>query len=130
GLSTTTEGDAAEGAVKGAGIGAAAGALAALACMIVPGIGLVVGAGPLALAILATAASTAAGAMAGGVYGYLKDQGVPEAVATDYQEAVRRGGAIIAVPVPTGELDRPAVEQLLTKYQPIHISAFAPPVVR
>lgn len=45
GITTTTGADAAVGAAKGAGIGLGIGALAALASVMVPGIGIVVGGG-------------------------------------------------------------------------------------
>src|SRR5205085_9990716 len=78
GLSTTTPADAGVGAAKGAGIGLGVGVLAALASIFVPGFGLVAGGGALATAIAGAVGTTAAGAIAGGVHGYLKDQGVPE----------------------------------------------------
>jgi len=65
GITTTTAGDAVSGAAQGAGLGLAAGALAALASIFVPGIGLVVGGGALAIAIAGAAGTTAAGAIAG-----------------------------------------------------------------
>lgn len=77
GISTTTPEDAGSGAVKGAGIGLGLGAVAAIASLLVPGIGLVTGAGALATALGGAALTAGAGAIAGGVTGYLKDQGVP-----------------------------------------------------
>ena len=47
-----------------------------IAALFVPGVGWVLGGGALASAIVGAAAATAAGAAAGGVYGYLKDQGL------------------------------------------------------
>src|SRR5262249_28026993 len=105
GLSTTTPHDAGVGAAKGAGIGLGIGVLAGLATLFFPGIGLVVGGGALAAAIAAAAGTTAAGAVAGGVYGHLKDQGVPEEVARNYSRTFEQGGAILAVNTPSGDLD-------------------------
>src|SRR5205807_3633374 len=116
GISTTTPGDAGAGAAKGAGIGLGVGALVALASMIVPGFGLVMGGGALATAIAGAAGATAAGAVAGGVHGYLKDQGVPEDVAAIYDEAYHGGGALIAVTVPSGDIDEMKAREILAKY--------------
>ena len=64
-LTTTDARDVAEGAVVGAVAGLAAGLLA----LTIPGVGLVLAAGPLALA-------AAGGAIAGGIYGGLRDIGI------------------------------------------------------
>jgi hypothetical protein len=116
GITTTTAGDAASGAAKGAGFGLAAGALAALASVFIPGVGLVIGGGALAIAIGGAAGATAAGAVAGGVTGYLKDQGVPDAAVADYGRVLSSGGALISV-FPTDEkVDTATIESVLTKY--------------
>jgi len=94
GIRTPTTGDAASGAVKGAGVWLGVGAAAALASLLVPGVvdlfikslarfgvlasllvpgvGLVMGGGALASAIAGAAGAVAAGAVAGGVTGQLK----------------------------------------------------------
>ena len=74
-LTTSDGGDAA----KGAAIGAVAGLAAGLLALTVPGIGLVLAAGPLAAAI-------AGGAVVGGVYGGLRDIGIEERHARTYEE--------------------------------------------
>jgi hypothetical protein len=129
GLTTTTPGDAAAGALTGAGIGLGVGTVAAVASLIFPGYGLVLGGGALAIAIGGAAASTAAGAVAGGIFGFLKDMGVPDHAAARYQEAIERGGALIAIRVPSGDADRAMVEQILSKYNPVQVSAYGMSVV-
>lgn len=124
GISTTTSGDAASGAMKGAGVGLGIGALAALASLFIPGFGLVTGGGALAMALGAAAGTTAAGAVAGGVAGYLVDQGVPEAAAVDYEKALEHGGAIIAISLPSGDVSRTDAEQILNKYQATNLSSY------
>lgn len=124
GLTTTTAGDAGAGAVGGMGIGFGVGTLAALASLFVPGIGLVLGGGALASALAAGAGTMAAGAVAGGVAGYLIDQGMPNEAAHDYQSALHNGGAIITLSLPSGNLDMLTAEQLLGKYQAQHIAAY------
>lgn len=124
GLSTTTPGDAAAGAAKGAGIGLGVGVLAALASLVVPGFGLVVGGGALATAIAGAAGATAAGAVAGGVHGYLKDQGVPDQAAMDYDHAVKNGGAVLAVSVPSGDVDEATCREVLAKYNASNVNTY------
>src|ERR1044072_7730332 len=84
GISTTTPADVAVGAVKGAGIGLGVGVAAALVSIFVPGLGLIMGGGALATALAGGAATMLAGSAAGGVVGYLRDQGVPDELATRY----------------------------------------------
>jgi hypothetical protein len=116
GISTTTAADAGSGAITGAGVGLGVGTIAAVASLFLPGIGLVTGGGALATAIAGAAATTAAGGVVGGVTGYLKDQGVPDYHAERYHEVVQGGGAMIAVRVPSNDLDRAEVEDVLAKY--------------
>ena len=117
GITTTTSADAASGAAKGAGIGLAAGALAALASVFIPGIGLVVGGGALALAIGGLAGTTAAGAVAGGVTGYLKDQGLPEEAVSHYENTLVSGGAVMTVSPTDENLAESTIEEIIGKYQ-------------
>lgn len=124
GISTTTGADAADAAVTGTGIGLGVGALAALASLMIPGFGIVIGGGALATALAGAAGATAAGAIAGGVTGYLKDQGVPEHVATDYSKAVENGGAFLTIEVPTGSVDRFKAEEIIGKYNATNINAY------
>ena len=124
GLTTTTPGDAAAGAVKGAAFGLGAGALAAAASVILPGFGPVLGGGALATAIAGAAGATAAGAVAGGVYGFLKDQGVPEDHAMKYEEAYQAGGAVLSVTLPSNDVDRMEAERILAKYGASNVGAY------
>lgn len=126
GLTTTTSGDATSGAAKGAGIGLAAGTAAALASVFIPGVGLVLGGGALALAIAGMAGTTAAGAVAGGVTGYLKDQGVPAEDIEFHEKIVVGGGAMLTVTPSFEEYDNVAIESILKKYQG-NVSSYEPP---
>jgi stress response protein YsnF len=116
GVTTTTGADAAAGAGKGAGVGLAVGSLGALASLLIPGFGLVLGGGALATALATAAGTTAAGALAGGVAGFLEDQGVEADTARDYARHVEQGGAVIQVRLPSGELSEAEGEQILHKY--------------
>jgi hypothetical protein len=124
GLTTTTSSDAAVGAAKGAGFGLGFGALAALSCMVVPGVGLVVGGGMLAAAIACAASATAAGAVAGGIHGFLVDQGIPNEAIDRYSEAYHAGDTILAVTCPSNGVDEWTADQVLTKYHGNHISSY------
>jgi len=88
-LTTSDEGDAA----KGAALGAVAGLAAGLLALTIPGIGLVLAAGPLALA-------AASGAIAGGVYGGLRDIGIDETAARGYEERLRGGHVLLTAIIP------------------------------
>ena|SRR5450755_1680505 len=116
GVTVTTGADAATGAVKGAGVGLAVGALAGLASLLIPGVGIVIGAGALATAAAAAAGTAAAGALAGGITGYLVDQGVPAEAAKTYQETVKNGGALLAVRTPSKDVSEADVLTILAKY--------------
>ena len=123
GISTTTSADAGAGAVKGAAVGLSVGAFALVASLLIPGIGLVMGGGALALALTGMVATTGAGALAGGVLGYLKDQGVPEEAITVYRETLERGGSILAVAAPA-QFNRANLQAILAKYGAINVEMY------
>lgn len=89
------ESRAAEGAGIGGVLGGAAGLLAGIGLLAIPGIGPVVAAGWLA----AAATGIAAGAVAGGLVGALVKAGIDEDEAHLYAETIRRGGSVVAVKV-------------------------------
>jgi hypothetical protein len=124
GITTTTGRDATVGAEKGAGIGLGIGAVAAVACLMVPGFGLVIGGGALATAIAGAAGATAAGAVAGGVHGYLKDQGVPDDAIGNYGQDYDAGDTLVAVTVPSNDVDVMTAHEILGKYAGKHINAY------
>jgi hypothetical protein len=122
GLTTTSGADAAEGAVKGGAIGLAVGILAGAAMLTIPGVGVILAAGPLAGAIGAALATGAAGAAAGGAVGYLVDQGVPEDAANRYANALNRGDILLSVRSP--KLTEGEAQLVLDKYGAIEIFSF------
>jgi hypothetical protein len=121
GITTTTSADAASGAAKGAGVGLGLGAVATLASLLIPGFGLVTGGGALASALIGAAGTTVGGALAGGVAGYLEDQGVDHQVALDSEAALRHGRAVVVVRCPSGKLSEAEISAILLKY---HASTF------
>lgn len=108
---------AAEGAGIGAVLGGAAGILASLGMLAIPGIGPVVAAGWLA----STAAGVSIGAVAGGLVGMLVNAGVDEEDANYYAETLRRGGSVVAVRVDDAYAAR--VETVLDRTSPINQDA-------
>lgn len=116
GISTTTAGDATSGAVKGVGIGLGVGVLAALAAVMVPGFGMVLGGGALATALGGVAGAGAAGAVAGAVTGYLKDQGIDDASVEQISKTIESGGALVSVSTPSGEVTTGDIEAVFQKY--------------
>ena len=93
----TSAGDVVRGAEKGGAVGLAVGLLAGVAALAIPGVGPVLAAGPLWAALGGTLLATAAGAVSGGVAGYLVDQGVPEEAAATYNTALTRGDILVSV---------------------------------
>jgi uncharacterized membrane protein len=116
GITTTTAADAASGSVKGAGVGLLAGTLAALAAILIPGVGLIIGGGTLAIALGGVAGATAAGAVAGGVTGFLKDQGVSEQSIKHFHSILEAGGAMITVSPTDDNTDSATIDSVLQKY--------------
>lgn len=93
------------GAVTGGVIGGIAGLLIGIGAIAVPGIGALLIGGPLAAALGATgvAATTVSGAatgvLAGGIIGALVGLGIPQEDAKVYEESIKKGGILVAVPV-------------------------------
>lgn len=125
GITTTTGGDAGAGAVKGTIVGAGLGAIAALAALVVPGVGIVLGVGAVASALGGVIASAGAGAAAGAIVGYLKDMGVDDQLASEYGDTIDEGGAILAVSVPSGKVEEPEITAVLNKYAATNINRYA-----
>lgn len=129
GITTTTVADAASGAGTGAGVGLGVGLLAAAATVFVPGVGVVLGGGVLATALAGVAGATAAGAIAGGLTGYLKDQGVSTETIDRIRETLGERGALVAVSAPSGDISAATIESLLDKYAGLDVGSYAPSVV-
>lgn len=107
------------GAGTGAGIGALlgglAGLLAGLSIITIPGIGPIIGAGPIA----STLAGALAGGVVGGLLGALTDMGVPEEHAGYYSEGVRRGGSLVIVKTSAAQVDQATT--ILQKFHPVDV---------
>ena len=125
GISTTTASDAAAGAISGVPWGVGIGALAALASLFIPGVGLVLGGGALAVAVAGFAATAGAGAAVGAMTGYLKDQGVESHVVASYEHAVTSGGAVLGATLPSGGVEEDVAWEVLTKYAGQNVTSYA-----
>jgi hypothetical protein len=123
GISTTTGADAGAGAAKGAAVGLGVGVAAAIASVFLPGIGLVLGGGAIAAALVGAAGATGAGAIAGGAFGYMKDQGVPADEITTYQQVYTTGGAVLAISI-REDIDQSVVESVLAKYNAQNMKSY------
>ena len=119
GVTTTTAADAGVGAAIGSGFGLLAGILASAAALTIPGFGLVLAGGAFAAGVGATLATGAAGAIAGGVAGYLRDMGMNEAAAASYAERINEGDYLISVTADTSGYDE--VRRLLYKYNAVSV---------
>lgn len=105
GIASTSVGEGAvSGVATGGVLGGIAGLLIGIGAIAIPGIGGVLVAGPLAaaLGITGAAATTVSGAvtgaLAGGVVGGLVGLGVPKDTAMMYEERLKEGGVLLAVP--------------------------------
>lgn len=111
----------AKGAAAGAGIGMVAGGLAGLAlatsAVILPGVGAVLVAGPLAAAL--GIGGAAAGAAAGGVVGTMVGLGASNEEAEKYEEAVRKGDVLVGVA--TNDDNSKGVERTLETHSARHV---------
>ena len=96
---------AVSGATTGGVIGGIAGLLVGIGAITIPGIGALLIGGPLAAALgLSGAAATTVsgavtGALAGGLVGALVGLGVPEEDARVYEERIKAGAILVAVPL-------------------------------
>ena len=86
-----------KGASLGAALGGASGLIAGIAGLFIPGIGALIAAGPMAMAITSALGGAGLGAAAGGFIGALTKMGVPEKDATLYENHLRQGMALVAV---------------------------------
>lgn len=105
-------GNTSAGAVSGGVIGGIAGLLVGIGTIAIPGIGAILIGGPVAAALgLSGAAATTVsgavtGALAGGLVGALTSLGVSEDEARTYEERVKGGAILLAVPARNGEEDQ------------------------
>lgn len=117
-LETNGNGDDDVSGGEGAGFGAVVGALVGLGVALIPGIGPVLAAGPLAAAAMAGVGAVA-GAATGGVVGSLVDLGVPDEEAGWYAEGIRRGGTLVSATVDESQVNR--AQDIMNRHNPIDL---------
>jgi hypothetical protein len=83
----------AAGATSGAVLGGTLGLLVGIGALAIPGLGLVIAAGP----IMATLAGVGVGGTIGGFTGALVGLGIPEYEAKTYERRLRRGGILLSI---------------------------------
>jgi hypothetical protein len=110
------ESEAARDAFIGGLAGLAAGAIA----VVLPGIGSLIAAGPIAGAI----GGLSLGTVAGGIVGLFRDHGISQEEAEFYAEGVRRGGALVIVHSVSGDRASQA-EKILKSHGALHIEELA-----
>jgi uncharacterized membrane protein len=96
-------------------IGGIGGLLIGVAATLIPGIGPVFAAGPLAAALI----GVGAGSITGGLVGALIDLGLDEQEAEQYSEGVRRGGVLVTVQTHDTMTDR--VVDVMDRHSPVDI---------
>jgi uncharacterized membrane protein len=95
-----------DGAFTGGTIGGIAGLLAGAGALLIPGIGPIVAAGPLAAFLT--------GIVGGGIVGGLVDFGIPEESSRQLEERVKRGDLLVTLKVAENEV--PEVSSILERF--------------
>ncbi len=98
--------DLGEGIMTGGALGGIAGLLAGAGALLIPGIGPIIAAGPLAAFLT--------GVVGGGLVGGLVDFGIPEERGRHFEERVKRGDVLVAVK--TGDDEISQVIAVLKRY--------------
>lgn len=98
--------DLSEGVITGGALGGVAGILAGAGALLIPGVGPIVAAGPLAAFLT--------GVVGGGIVGGLVDYGIPEERGRYYESRVKQGDILVTLKVEEDETDQ--VTSLLKRY--------------
>lgn len=108
-----------DGMVAGGLLGGLTGLVVGLFTLVIPGVGPVLAAGPLAIALT----GAGAGAVLGTLVGALVDMGVEEETARYYAEGIHRGGVLVAVTTPDERAEEAAA--ILNAHYPVDLEARA-----
>ena len=103
---------------EGAGFGAVIGVLVGVGAFLLPGIGPLIGAGPLALALSVGVGATA-GAVTGGITAVLLDFGIGAEEANFFAEGLRQGGTLVSLTTRVQWLEW--AENIMKRYQPLSL---------
>lgn len=111
---------ASDGAGFGATVGALTGILVGLGAFLIPGVGPIIGAGPLIAGLTGGVVGAVAGGATGGLVGGLVKTGVSPDDAQYYAEGVRRGGTLVVVH--TADDMGSQARDILNSYHPTDIN--------
>jgi hypothetical protein len=114
------------GAKTGACFGGLFGLVVGAAFLVLPGLGAVVVAGPLAAAVVAACEGALAGTALGGLTGALVGWGVPKDRALKYETHVKGGKFLVIVRGQAEAIAR--ARDLLTCHRPEHLEVYQPTV--
>ena len=117
GSGEVTDNDAGSDAVKGALGGAGVGAILGVAALAIPGVGPLAAAGAIASSAIpgAAAIGAGAGAVAGGLTGFLKDHGVSDDDANYYENRINEGGIFVSVDTSGGDIQADRAREILRR---------------
>ncbi len=118
GRETNAPEGATSGTVAGIAVGGTLGWLAGAGALVVPGVGALLAAGPIAGLL----AGAGVGGVVGGLTGALIGLGIPEDDAAHYEDRIRDGGILLSISCPN-EDRRDAAEAILRKTRAQEISA-------
>ena len=105
--------------------GSGSGAIRELAIIFVPDFGLVLGKGELAIAVSVVKDAAPTGAADCAMTSYLKDQRVENLYIAHYKDAIRGGGAVLGVTLPSGTVDEGVAWTVLDKFSGMNASSYA-----
>lgn len=92
--------DLSEGTFAGGTVGGIAGLLAGVGALLIPGVGPIIAAGPIA--------ATLTGVVTGGIAGGLIDLGLPEERGEYFEEQVRQGGILLSMKADDDQVEETA----------------------
>ncbi|NLA11959.1 MAG: hypothetical protein GX883_07535 [Firmicutes bacterium] len=92
--------DLSEGTMAGGALGGIAGLLAGVGALLIPGVGPIIAAGPIA--------ATLTGVITGGIAGGLIDLGLPEERGEYFEEQVRQGGIVLSMKASAEQVEETA----------------------
>ena len=98
--------DLSEGVISGGALGGVAGILAGAGALLIPGVGPIVAAGPLAAFLT--------GVVGGGIVGGLVDYGIPEERSRYFESRVKQGNILVTMKVEEDEAEE--VASMLRRY--------------
>ncbi|MGF1506553.1 MAG: hypothetical protein GYB64_01465 [Chloroflexi bacterium] len=104
-MDTVDDPDAGEGAAIGALAGIVTGLGVTLGAIALPGVGGIIGAGPLVAGLTGGSVGAVAGAATGGIVAGLMDMGIDEENARTYAKTLEEGGVLVAAEVADADVD-------------------------